>query len=251
MAWLEEISMHRCLAVCILILLAAPALADDADAWIDLVGPGQKLDVWKNPGDGWEFAGAVSLDPANPRRLVATPGNGILVNGPKGRAHDLISGQTFGDIEVHVEFMIPKGSNSGVKFEGLYEIQIEDSWGKKELTGDDCGGVYPRATLRPRYKHLDKGVPPRTNACRPAGEWQTLDAVFRAPRFDAAGKKTANARLVKAVLNGKLIHEQVELKTPTGHLWTQPEIARGPLLLQGDHGPIAFRNVRVRPYKND
>jgi hypothetical protein len=229
--------------------LGAPITANED--WIELIGAKQTLDVWKQPGEAWKWAGAVSLDPANPRRLSAKPGDGVLVNGAKGRARDLITRQTFGDIEVHVEFMIPKGSNSGVKFQGLYEIQIEDSWGKKELKGDDCGGIYPRAVLRPRYKYLDKGVPPRTNACKKAGEWQALDAIFLAPRFDRSGKKTANARLVKAVLNGKLIHEHVELKTPTGHLWTQPEMARGPLRLQGDHGPVAFRNVRVRAYKKE
>jgi hypothetical protein len=136
-----------------------------------------------------------------------------------------------------------------VKFQSLYEIQIADSYGKKELTGADCGGVYPRAKLLPRYQYLDKGVPPRVNAARPAGEWQTLHAIFLAPRFDREGKKVANARLVKAVLNDKLIHEDVELKTPTGHNYTKKEVARGPLLLQGDHGPVAFRNVRVRPHK--
>jgi len=77
--------------------------------------------------------------------------------------------------------------------------------------------------------------------------WQTLDIVFQAPRFDAAGKKTANARIVRAVLNGQVIHENQELLTPTGDRWKNPEMAEGPIMLQGDHGPIAFRNVRVRP----
>jgi Domain of Unknown Function (DUF1080) len=174
----------------------------------------------------------------------------VLVNGPKGNARDLVTRETFADHEVQVDFLIAKGSNSGIKFHGLYEIQILDSFGtKKKLTGDSCGGIYPRAELKPRYRYLDDGIPPRTNACRPAGEWQSLHAIFVAPRFDAAGKKTANARLVKVTLNGTVIHENVELKTPTGHNWTKPELARGPLLLQGDHGPVAFRNVRVRPYK--
>jgi hypothetical protein len=155
----------------------------------------------------------------------------------------------YGDQEVHLEFLISKGSNSGVKFHGLYEIQIYDSYGKtKKLTGADCGGVYPRAEQKPIYHHIDEGIPPSKNACRAPGEWQTLDAIFLAPRFDAAGKKTASARLVKVVLNGTQIHDDVELKTPTGANWTKKEMATGPLLLQGDHGPVAFRNVRVRPY---
>ena len=83
---------------------------------------------------------------------------------------------------------------------------------------------------------------------RPApGEWQTLDVIFRAPRFDSDGKKTRSARFDKVVLNGQIIHEDVEVKTPTGHAWRLKEVARGPILLQGDHGPVAFRNIRVKP----
>ena len=144
-----------------------------------------------------------------------------------------------------------KRSNSGAKLMGLYEIQILDSFGKKKLSGDDCGGVYPRAEEEPRYHHIDDGVPPRVNACKPAGEWQTLDITFRAPRFQA-GKKVANARFVKVVLNGKVVHENVDLEYPTGAAWRQKkEVAEGPLLLQGDHGPVAFRNVRIRPLPPD
>src|SRR5262249_61960449 len=120
--------------------------------------------------------------------------------------------------------------------------------GKKDLTGDSCGGVYPRAEQKPKYHHIDKGVPPRTNAAKPAGEWQTLDITFQAPRFDAAGKKTANARFVKVVLNGQVVHEDVEVSTPTGAAWRlAKEVPSGPLFLQGDHGPVALRNVRLRP----
>jgi hypothetical protein len=207
----------------------------------------QSLDVWKGPTKDWMFAGSVMPDPGNPKRLAAEPGKGILVNSPKGRARDLVTRQKFGDVEVHVEFLIPRGSNSGVKLEGQYEIQILDSYGKKNLTGDDCGGIYPRAEPKPRYHHIDKGVPPRVNAAKPAGEWQALDIVFRAPRFDGQGKKVANARFVRVVLNGEVVQEDVEVKYPTGHAWHDPESPAGPLLLQGDHGPVAFRNVRVRP----
>jgi hypothetical protein len=218
------------------------------EGWIELTGP-KWQEAWRGPAKGWEVVGGVAVDPDNPRRLVGTPGSGVIFNGPKGRARDLFTKQDFGDVEVRLEFLIPKGSNSGVKFEGLYEIQICDSWGAKKLRGSDCGGIYPRAELLPRYKYLDAGVPPRTNACKQPGEWQTLDAIFLAPRFDAEGKKIANARLVKAVLNGVVIHEDVELKTPTGHNWVRTPPPAGPLMLQGDHGPVAFRNVRVRPYR--
>ncbi len=222
--------------------------AAEENGWTVLLGD-KGLDAWKGPTTDWLEADSVALDAKNPRLLAAKPGHGIFVNGATGRARDLVSKQNFGDIEVHVEFLIARGSNSGVKFEGLYEIQIYDSWGVKQLTGSDCGGIYPRAELKPKYHHIDKGIPPRTNAAKPPGEWQTLDAIFLPPRFDADGKKVARARLVKAVLNGTLIHENLELDSPTGHAWHNKEIASGPLLLQGDHGPVAFRKVRVRPYK--
>lgn len=220
--------------------LAAPAADQDA---IDLAN----LEAWRKPDTLWLLADSVCLDPDNPRRLSAKAGKAILVNGKKGRARDLLSKRAFGDVEVHVEFLIPKGSNSGVKLHGLYEIQICDSWGVKRPKGSDCGGIYPRAELKPKYHYLDKGVPPRVNACKKPGEWQTLDIHFQAPRFDADGKKTANARFLKVVYNGQVIHENVELPTPTGHAWHKKESATGPLLLQGDHGPVAFRRVRVRP----
>jgi hypothetical protein len=226
------------------VIWSRPNRADNR-GWIDLTGE-QGLKTWNKPRGEWLIAGGAGLDPKHPNLLTAHPGKEVLVN-PRGKAHDLLSKQSFGDIEAHVEFLIPRRSNSGVKFQGLYEIQIYDSFGVKKPTASDCGGIYPRAELKPRYHHIDKGIPPRTNAARPAGEWQTLDVLFRAPRFNAQGKKTASARFVKVILNGQVIHENVELTTPTGHAWRNKELAQGPLLLQADHGPVAFRNVRVRP----
>jgi hypothetical protein len=243
--------MH-CLAVRLaapfLLLLPLAAAAQDKPKWIELFDS-DKLEAWKDPSADWTAAGDVGLDPENPRKLAAKPGKGVFFNGPKGRTKNLVTKEEFQDLEVHVEFLIPQKSNSGVKLMGLYEIQIFDSHGVKEPKGTDCGGIYPRAEEKPLYHYLDKGVPPRVNAAKPAGEWQTLDIVFKAPRFDADGKKTANARFVKVVLNDRVIHEDVEVEHPTGAAWVKKEVARGPLLLQADHGPVAFRNVRVRPYE--
>jgi len=230
--------------------LALPTSArPEGPAWVPLSGD-KGLEAWKEPHGDWLLTDSVEMDPANPKRLKAKAGKGsIMVNGPKGRTPDLLSKEKYGDIELHAEFMIPKSSNSGIKFHAHYEIQIYDSFGAKKLTGNDCGGIYPRAELRPAYHHIDDGIPPKVNACKPPGEWQTLDAIFVAPRFDEAGKKVKNARIVKAVLNDKIIHDNAELLYPTGNNWKNKEMATGPLLLQGDHGPVAFRNLRVRPYK--
>jgi hypothetical protein len=169
-------------------------------------------------------------------RLEGAKGTGILLNGDDGRGVDLLTDKPHGDCQLHVEFLIAKGSNSGVYFQGQYELQILDSYGKKdaELTFHDCGGIYNTAA-------------PRKNACKAPGEWQTYDVIFQAPRFDADGKKTANARFIKVVHNGEVIHKNVEVKGPTTASLGGPEKPEGPLMLQGDHGPVAFRNLRLKP----
>ena len=231
------------------LVAVSPARADEA-GWIDLTRGPKPLGAFAGKNDDWVVAGDAAKDATNPRRLTARPGEGVLAPRSGSGAENLVTRQRFADVEVRAEFLIAQGSNSGVKLMGLYEIQIADSHAKKTLTGSDCGGVYPRGEQSPLYHVIDKGTPPRVNAARPAGAWQELGIVFRAPRFGADGRKTANARFVKVTLNGQTIHENVELFYPTGSAWRlSKEVPAGPLLLQGDHGPVAFRNVRVRPVK--
>ena len=221
--------------------LAVAVRADD-DGWQLL---STNLDAFRGPHDGWSVCGDVRIDTDNRRRLIAEPGDGIILS--EGQGRDLRTKADFGDCEIELEFMIPERSNSGVKLQGQYEIQILDSWKKERVTGSDLGGIYPRAELQPRYRTIDEGVPPRENAAREPGQWQTLRIVFRSPRFDEEGNKTANARFDLVELNGTTIHEDQEVAYPTGHAWKNPEHPKGPILLQGDHGPVAFRNLRVRP----
>jgi hypothetical protein len=226
----------------------APGSPDVPEGWTDLMKP----DVWKKFDPAWVAADEVKLDDAKNTRLKATKKDGgtAWVNGEKGRLPDLVTKAEYGDCEVHVEFLIAKNSNAGIKFHAVYEIQILDSFGtKKELTGDSMGGIYPRADAKMGYKHIDKGIAPKVNASKAPGEWQTLDVVWKSPRFDAKGEKTANAVVVKATLNGQVIHENQELKTPTGANWVAKEVPTGPFMLQADHGPVAFRNVRIKPTK--
>lgn len=219
--------------------------AEPASDWIALTG-GPSLDAWQEDHAGWSMAGDVKLNPKKPRRLAAVPGDGVLVS--DGDAVNFYTRQEFQDLELKCEFFIPTHSNSGVKLNGLYEIQIRDTHDLKELTGDMCGGVYPRAKQAPTYEHIDEGIAPSANAAKPAGEWQTLQLTFYSPRFGDAGKKIENARFEHVLLNGKEIHKQVELLYPTGAAWNMmPEVPRGPLMLQGDHGPVAFRGIQVRP----
>ena len=229
-------------AAAVLFLTLAPVSRGDESGW--KVIP-ENLDSFRDPKDQWSVCGDVKLDPANRRKLVTKSGQGIVLS--YGRGVNLCTKETYRDCEVELEFMIPQGSNSGVKLAGCYEVQIFDSWKKKKVTGSDCGGIYPRAELKPQYHTLDDGIPPKENACRAPGQWQTLKIAFRSPRFDESGKKVANAKFDRVELNGVVIHENQEVAYPTGHAWHDKEHDKGPLLLQGDHGPVAFRNLRLRP----
>lgn len=218
--------------------------ADEASGWRNLA-----TKDWQGEAADWTWAGQVELDEKNARRLKFVRGRHAIVSTRAGaaRLRNLISKNHYGDLELHLEFLLAKGSNAGVKLNGLYEIQLYDSHDKTELTGNDCGGIYPRAEKKPSYHRIDDGTPPNVNAAKPPGHWQTLDIIFRGPRFNAQGVKTENACFENVVLNGRLVHEDVEVEYPTGAAWDEKaEVARGPLYLQGDHGPVAYRNVRVR-----
>jgi hypothetical protein len=199
------------------------------------------LDAWKKTGE-WKEIGDATLDEKNDRRLTGKPGTGAIYNGPKGKSIDVLSKDEFGDCELHVEFMVPKGSNSGVYLMGRYEIQVFDSWGVEKPEHSDCGGIYQRWKDDKGYE----GRPPRVNASKKPGEWQSFDITFKAPRFDASGKKTENAKFVKVVHNGKVVHENESLSGPTRASHWEDEKPTGPIMLQGDHGPVAFRNIKVK-----
>ena len=223
--------------------LATVGWAGQKAEWIELLGKG--LEGWRKPTHAWQIVGEATMDPANPKLLTTKPGSGVLVNGPKGRTRNIFSTLEHGDCEAHIEFVVPRGSNSGIYFMGRYEVQVLDSWGKKKIGFGDCGGIYQRWDNRRKPRGFE-GHAPRANASKAPGEWQTFDVVFRAPRFDAAGKKTANACFVKVVHNGVVVHENVEVTGPTRAAAFRDEKPRGPLMLQGDHGPVAYRALRIR-----
>jgi len=229
-------------------IIAIVVFAVTANAQSKKLFSGKDLSGWKQSSGAWKAAGSVPLDPADPRKFKIEPGTGVLVNGDQGKTSNLLTDAAFGDVEAHVEFVVPKGSNSGVYFQSRYEIQVLDSWGVKDLKYGDCGGVYASCSEpKPDFK----GRPPSVNASKPPGEWQTFDIVFRAPRFDASGKKTENARFVKVTHNGKVIHENVDAPRPTCAAASLDEKPTGPLMLQGDHGPVAYRNLTVKSVKLD
>jgi hypothetical protein len=222
--------------------LFAPAQEKKSDARATELFNGKDLTGWKlrdakaaERSNKWVVAADVKLKKGMERQFALEPGAGVLVNAGDGRGVDLLTESQHGDCELHIEFCVPQVSNSGVYFQGQYEVQILDSYGKKdeELLYGDCGGIYNTAA-------------PRTNASRAPGVWQSFDVVFRAPRFDAAGKKRTPARFVRVLHNGILIHENVDVKGPTTASLGGAEKPEGPLMLQGDHGPVAFRNIRMK-----
>jgi sugar phosphate isomerase/epimerase len=210
----------------------------------DLIG--EDFSQWRGNTGQWEIVGDVFMNPENERLLSSKPGTGVIVNGPTGRTRNILSKAEFGDIKAHIEFMVPKGSNSGVYFMGRYEIQVFDSWGVDKPKHSDCGGIYQRWDNNRDPKGYE-GRPPRVNASLPPGKWQTFDVLFRAPRFNKKGQKVANARFERVVHNGTVIHADLELTGPTRASTYNDEKPAGPLMLQGDHGPVAYRNIWIEP----
>jgi hypothetical protein len=203
------------------------------------------LSAFRKPTGEWASVDAIVPNPNNDRALAAggKPDAPTVYNGPKGTTSNVFTEFEHGDLAAHIEFMIPKGSNSGIYFQSRYEIQVYDSFGveKDKYPGIECGGIYPRWINNSEHE----GHSPRINASLPPGQWQSFDVVFQAPKFDASGKKIANAKFVKVVHNGQLIHENIEVTGPTRAAAFEDEKTLGPILFQGDHGPIAYRNVSV------
>lgn len=197
----------------------------------------------------WKMVGGVSSDWEHTDFLSTSRGTGILVNPPKPKnGPHLVSGFEHGDMELELEFMVPKGSNSGVYFQGRYEIQIFDSWGKSNPNSGDAGGIYQR--WDENSKKGFEGKAPRMNVSKAPGLWQHVKVVFEAPRFDEAGVKVKNAKFVQVFQNGVLIHENVEVTGPTRSALFDDEKPLGPIMIQGDHGPVAIRNIKYKPYGN-
>jgi 3-keto-disaccharide hydrolase len=158
------------------------------------------------------------------------------------RGADITSKQEFGDCCLHVEFREPADAsghpitsgNSGVGLQGRYEIQILNTYGSRPES-HGCGALYSQK-------------PPRVNASKPAGEWQTFDIIFRAPRVDANGQVTEQPRAT-VFQNGVLVQNNESFDGPTGIQYGEfhGQPATGPLVLQGDHDPVQFRSVWMVP----
>ena len=223
------------------IALTLPATAEDSTKPIEPFN-GKDLSGWKFKDDEkkskWNVNHvALNPDKANEFNVIAhTPSDTLWLVNSKPGSVDLLTEQKFGSMLLEIEFMIPKGSNSGIYFMGEYEVQIYDTYGKKDLKVGDMASIYTYAA-------------PKVDACKKPGEWQKFVIDFQAPKFEG-DKKVENGKFIKVTFNDKVIHENVELTkgvTPGG--LTGKEVAMGPLMFQGDHGAVAFRNIKITPKK--
>lgn len=183
---------------------------------------GHNLDAWaKKNGKSW-------LEEDGPARWKLVEG-GVAEAVPGSDC--IITHRKFGDCKIHVEFRtLGFPSNSGVFIQDRYEVNINET--------------YARLTQSPNagFDNCTDDAKPRIRPCRPPLEWQTYDIDFRAPRFDAGGKKTANARAT-VLFNGVKIYDNQELNRPKGAASRLGEAPTGPLMLQ-EHGmPVQFRNI--------
>jgi hypothetical protein len=233
--------MDKVRTVSVIVLIASAVFSSScAGPKIQLTG--DDFSAWRDNTGEWEIVGDAFMNPENKKLLSTRTGTGVMINGPIGKAVHLFSKKCFGDVMAHIEFMVPEKSNSGVYFMGRYEIQVLDSWGKKNIDSYDCGGIYERWDESRTPKGYE-GRAPAVNVSLPPGHWQSFDAVFRAPRFDRNGKKIRNACFEKVVHNGTVIHKNIELTGPTRAAAFDCEADKGPLMLQGEHGPVAYRNI--------
>jgi hypothetical protein len=144
--------------------------------------------------------------------------DGILQNANSGS--NLVSVRKFDDFKLHLEFRVPKGANSGVYLRGRYELQVDDAAGL-EPSSHHLGGLYGF-------------IAPSENAARAAGEWQSMDV-------------TLVGRMLTYELNGTTVICNREIPGITGGALDSAEGEPGPLLLQGDHGPVDYRNIVITP----
>jgi Domain of Unknown Function (DUF1080). len=155
-----------------------------------------------------------------PTRLgaIKEPGDRIL-NSLTGRTANLVSTQKFGDVELYLEFLLAKGSNSGVYLQGLYEVQIFDSFGSSmPMTSSDGGGIY--------HRWIDnKGVggsAPAVNASRRPGEWQSYQIWFRAPRLTPQARKLRMRDSCACCTTGCSYSKMWSAKALRGRAWRSP-----------------------------
>lgn len=202
------------------VVISAPEGKAPSDAVV--IFDGTSLDEWIQPDGkpaGWTLSGGAMT--------VKKGTSGVMTK------------KEFGDIQLHLEFATPSQvegegqgrGNSGVYLQGIYEVQILDSFNNETYPDGMLGAVYTQ--------HI-----PLVNPCRPPGKWQVYDMIFRAAKYDSSGKVVKKA-VVTVFLNGVLIQDHVEAGPTPGGPRTE-EQPKGPIFLQNHGNPVSYRNIWVR-----
>ena len=207
------------------VVRASPTLGAKPPAGAVVLFSGGSFAGWtKKKGKDW-----LSHDGPPPWTLTADGAMEVVPG-----SDSIITEREFGDCRLHLEFRtLGTPTNSGVYLLARYEIDINESFGRTD--GNPCGSLGNCSTVKPSLR-----------AGRAPLEWQTLDIDFKAPRFDAAGKKIAPARAT-VVLNGVTLYADQELDAPKGAAGRLGEAPTGPLLLQEHGAPLQFRNIWLVP----
>ena len=149
----------------------------------------------------------------------------------------------FEDFQLHLEFATPakvegtsqERGNSGVMINGIYEVQVLDSYDNVTYADGQCGALYGQ-------------FPPLANASKKPGQWQTYDIIFESPRWDSEGKLVKKAN-VTVLLNGVLLHHKREYHGPSTHRAVGEYRPHSPevfIELQDHSNPTRFRNIWIR-----
>ncbi len=210
-----------------------PARESGEEGWLRLTY-GDATDAWLF--SGWELVEA-KLDPADPTRFTTTKGDSHLTNTAGDFPSNYVSRAQFADARIVLDFTLPEGGSADLFVMGCYAIRLSDSEAAPTLTAEHCGAVVGGEGFE---SHA-----PEFHAYRGAGQRHTIEIDFEAPRFDASGSKTANARFVRIKIDDVLLQENVEMPGPSAGALTQ-EASAGAFVI-APNGPIAIGNVRVRP----
>ncbi len=201
------------------------------------------LEGFETASKNWEIVGDIQ-GKYDSESLNPSKGDGVLYNNFKKEiqfkeGRNLFTKFNHGDIYLELDIMVAEGSNSGIYFQSRYEVQILDSWNTKLLTSSDMGGIYERWKGDKGFE----GNAPLKNASLAPGLWQHMEISFQAPRFDATGKKIMNAKFNFIKLNGITLHENIFVTGPTRSSAAEDEKSLAPIMFQGDHGVVAFKNI--------
>ena len=196
---------------------------------------GKDLSAWRAAKSGANGGIYPTADPA-----PWTAGNGYF-EAPPGKG-DIATKEKFGDIQLHIEWSPPaevrgnsqNRANSGVKFQGRYELQVLDSYQNPTYADGQAGAIYGE-------------WPPLVNAVRKPGEWNYYDVVFEAPKVE--GQSVVKPAYITVFLNGVLLHNRKQIMGVTAHRQApqyRPQSSEESLVLQNHNGSERFRNIWVR-----